>query len=1009
MTRGSSWGQWGLPGRDPEEKTARMVRWGVASVSFSVVMVLFLTMDFGDRGYHFEPERAYASNVVTAGDGYDLSRLRVLTRCVGYVRANYVDPSRADALRMIVAALDDVERKVPEFLSNPVTKKDGGVTGLRIRVGAVEKNFDLTRVTDLYTMNWKLLDVFEFIAPNLSGTVDARAVEYSAVNGMLRTLDPHSVLLTPSIYREMKLGTSGKFGGLGIVIGLQDGRLVIQSVMDGTPAQRAGLKSADKIVQIGSESTMNMSLTDAVKRLRGAPGTPVTIWVARKSFAEPRKFRIVRENITLASVTSRLLPGGVAHVRIKNFQRSTGPDLEKAIKRMDKERRAGGSDGLQGLVLDLRDNPGGLLDQAIEVSDLFLSTGTIVTTVGSGSKVREEKVASSGGTWKDLPVVVLVNPGSASASEIVAGALRNNDRGVIMGTQTFGKGSVQVIYDIDDAALKLTIAQYLTPGDESIQSVGITPHVELAPVVVNERQVDLNMGGRGGEAGLTNHLENGARIKKRTPDARVSFLASAEADADGMDFHVRLARKLLLEAGRNTARETLVRARPIFALAEREQTSKLVEALGKLDIDWNAGKDAKRSPLTVEVETDRDGGRVSAGEKIQVTVKATNKGSRAVHRVRALTRSPVELMDGLDFVLGRIPAGETRTWKVTVDVPRSMRSRTIPLSVELFRGGETTPIAGAKVGRANIEVDGPKRPRFAYALVIDDGEHGNGDGLAAVGERVTLRVQLTNIGDGPAFKTLAVIRNRGGDEAFITVGRAWLESLGKGETREVEFQVEIREEIPENGLGLDLRVSDTVLHERLVHQLAIPVAGEKRSMVREQKRWRTTRRTRLLAGSRTNTRTLGWIPAGKLLRSDASVGGLLRIPLEPAGFGWAAPTGLEATDGGPITQRMELKLPPDTRQPEIILTDAPPLETRATTIRLHGHALFPSVDEGVRPDVYVFVDNDKVYFQRAEKVGAGKVGFETEIPLSEGANKIAIYARAGRDLLYKHRVYVFRR
>ncbi len=990
-----------------------IVRWTVASLSFTAVVVLFIMMDFGERGYHFDPARTYASNVTRGdNDGYDLSRLRVLTRCVGYIRSNYVDPSRADARAMVIAALKDVERRVPELMSDPVVE-DGVTKAVVVRVGESEKRFDLAKVNDLYTMNWKLLDIFEYISPALSGSVQPKEVEYAAVNGLLRTLDPHSILLTPSVYREMKLGTTGKFGGLGIVIGAQDGRLVIQSVLDGTPAQRAGLKSADKIIQINNESTINMSLSEAVKRLRGPPGTPVDVWIMRKAFAEPRKFRIVRSNITLASVTGELLDGGIGYARIKNFQQTTGPDLRKAVERLAKEYKESDGADLRGFVLDLRDNPGGLLDQAIEVSDLFLSDGGIVTTVGGGNRVREEKVASPKRTWADLPLVVLVNAGSASASEIVAGALRNNDRAVIVGSTTFGKGSVQVIYDVDEAALKLTIAQYLTPGDESIQSVGITPHVTLVPVTLSEEKVNLNYDRAGGERNLKNHLDNSARTKRHDTDARVPYVADG-AHPRTSDFATRLSTKMLLEAGRNTAKEMIARAGPIFALAKREQTAKMIEALGKLDIDWHEGANPKRPNLVATLTADRPGGRIAAGEKLTFELSVTNKGKTAVHRVRALTTSALDFFEGHDFLLGRIPAGETRRWKVQVDVPRSTYGRIVPVEAGIYLGSATTSARGVKPARLDVEIVGQARPRFATSVQVVDGA----DGVANPGENVTLRVSITNVGTGPALKTLAVLKNRGGDEVFITAGRAWLDGLAPGETHDVEFTVQVREGAPSNGPDLELRVRDTVLRQGIVHGLDMPYSSAVATQVEVKSgRWLLpTAGVTVFSGASATTGTIGVLAGGGAAYTDGRLGDWLRIPLLPARdgtdgtYGWISRKGLTvATTSVRVPQRAALVARPQLRQPDVELSGVVSLATDDPTIQLTGKALFPTLEDGEQPDVYIFRDNDKVYFRRAQTQGAADIPFEASVPLDKGMNKIAIYARAGRDLLYKHRVFVYRR
>ncbi len=370
---------------------------------------------------------------------------------------------------MLGAALDAVERTVAEVM----IEGDEKSPKIQVTVGSATKSFDITNVDSLWKMTFTLRDIFDFLVKHLvSHDQDQREIEWAAINGMLSTLDPHSILLKPDYFKEMKLQTKGEFGGLGFVIQMNEGNLTVMKVLKNTPASRMSIKPKDVIMQIGEESTVNMDLNDAVSRLRGKPDSKVTITVGRAGWPEPRALTLTRAIIAIESVESRLLPEGVGYIKLKTFQGNSARDIENALLALKAKNGA----ELKGLVLDLRGNPGGLLEQAIQVSDLFVSEGTIVTTQTGNS--REVKRAHSEGTYGDIPLAVLVNSGSASASEIVAGALKNLNRALIVGRQTFGKGSVQVLYDFpDDSALKLTIAQYLTPGDLSIQEVGITPDI----------------------------------------------------------------------------------------------------------------------------------------------------------------------------------------------------------------------------------------------------------------------------------------------------------------------------------------------------------------------------------------------------------------------------------------------------------------------------------------------------------------------------------------------------
>ena len=436
---------------------------------------------------------------------HDLSNPRIFTKVVLYVKDNYVDPKRIKPREMLVNALEYVEKAVPDVM----VEANADQTKVKVTVGSKVQTFDTVQVDSLWKLSFTLKDVLRFINENMKPMEDTRDAEYAAVNGMLSKLDPHSGLLRPDLYREMKLTTKGEFGGLGFVIQMKEGNLTVVKVLPKTPAYRAGIKKEDVIQKIGEESTVNMDLNEAVSKLRGPVDSKITITLNRRGWEHPQAETLTRAMISIESVQSKLLNGGVGYVRLKNFQGNTTRELQGTLLAMQREAEAKGG-GLKGLVLDLRGNPGGLLEQAIQVSDLFVSQGVLVATVGHSEQLREEKRAHPDEGDLAYPVVVLVNAGSASASEIVAGALKNLNRAVIVGRQTFGKGSVQVLYDFpDDSALKLTIAKYLTPGDLSIQEVGIVPDIQLTPTRVTRDRVDVFAPRRSiGEADLDSHFGN---------------------------------------------------------------------------------------------------------------------------------------------------------------------------------------------------------------------------------------------------------------------------------------------------------------------------------------------------------------------------------------------------------------------------------------------------------------------------------------------------------------------
>ncbi len=323
-------------------------------------------------------------------------------------------------------------------------------------------------------------DVMAIIKKSYVEDVDTKKLIYGAINGMLSSLDPHSSFMPPETYKEMKIDTKGAFGGLGIEISVKDGVLTVISPIEDTPAFKAGIKAGDMILKIDDKFTKDLNINDAVKRMRGQKGTKVTLTIMREGFEKPKEFPLVRDVIQVKSVKFHLMDGGYGYVRIAQFQEKTDDDLSKALKTLKEENKG----ELKGLVLDLRNDPGGLLDQAVKVADHFVPGGQmIVYTEGREKDSKMQFTAKKGSKEPDYPIVVVINGGSASASEIVAGALQDHKRAIILGTQSFGKGSVQTIIPLsDDSGLRLTTARYFTPKGRSIQAKGITPDITVEAI-----------------------------------------------------------------------------------------------------------------------------------------------------------------------------------------------------------------------------------------------------------------------------------------------------------------------------------------------------------------------------------------------------------------------------------------------------------------------------------------------------------------------------------------------
>jgi carboxyl-terminal processing protease len=356
-------------------------------------------------------------------------------------------------------------------------------------------------------------DVVDIVKRNYVDTVQDKDLIYSAIKGMVESLDPHSSFLTPELYKEMQSETKGEFGGIGIEITIKDGFPTVITAIEDTPAFKAGLKPADLIIRVDGKPTKNMNLVDVVKLIRGAKGKPVTLTIMREGFTIPKDFQMTRDLIVVKSVKFRMLEDKYGYVRITQFQERTGRDLDTALKDLGKGEN--GKVELKGIVLDLRNNPGGLLDQAVDVSDRFLSEGLITYIEGRKAEQKAKFFAHKGSKFLG-PLVVLVNEGSASGSEIVAGALQDTKRAIIVGGKTFGKGSVQTILPLSDgSAVRLTTAKYYTPKGRSIQAEGITPDIFVDNDVTRRKEKLTPLK----EKDLDRHLEGEKPAKKPEPPA----------------------------------------------------------------------------------------------------------------------------------------------------------------------------------------------------------------------------------------------------------------------------------------------------------------------------------------------------------------------------------------------------------------------------------------------------------------------------------------------------------
>ncbi len=967
---------------------------------------------------------------------YDLTRLRLVNAVLKKVRDKYVDPKRVKPREMLLSALNAVQRDVAQI----IVLHEEGSNDVKVRVDAQEQTFHIGAIEGPWDVSARLREIFAFVQEGLKGTeVDLREVEYAACNGMLHTLDPHSVLLSPDGLKELRVSTTGQFGGVGMVISLRDQQLTVISPMLGGPAEKRGVKKFDRIVKIGNESTLNMGVNEAVTHLRGQVGTKVKVWIHREGqdgWEGVKPFELTREVIRVASVDYRLMDHNVGYIRLKQFQQNTKPEMRAALASMKRNGE------LKGLVLDLRGNPGGLLEQAVQVVDAFVNSGPIVATVGNSSEGRDEKNAVEQDTEPNYPIAMLVSGSSASASEIVAGALKNHDRAVIIGETTFGKGSVQLGFDDmpDGSALKLTIAQYLTePGDISIQGVGVTPDIELDPTTVDAQEMDIVPDtGMLKERDLSRSLSNVRARDGQKPSETVRYSLSIRerlelrergGDPDdnfALDFPIKFARDFVARATPGRRIDQLRQAKTYLQEVRKAEFDKVVDELKAAGIDWTdapADTPAATGPAEADVvfSTDRPNNEGAAGESLNLKVTVTNKGTTPLYRLQGITKSDNPLFDGRELVLGKIDPGKSRTATIPVGwcetkgrkigssapLPKDLaRTCVLPKEVLTRADGVKLKFEEAK-GRAPREAEtrvtlrALERPVFAYSYQVADNRKGNVDGRIQEGEFCTLYVTIKNVGRGRSQEAQANLRNLSGDAVLLHEGRFDISNMQPGEVRKVAFTFEVpgsKQAKADGEVRIELSIIDRDLREAVAEKLRLPLRAPLSFNVANSS-LRAKSPIDVFASPDTGVRSFGRI--GGSFTSDGSVSGFSRIAIGPGRFAFIRSS--DAESSGVVTGAIGFE--DVVHAPPAVEATAPALTATTDRVSLSGSI----VDDVKVLDTYVFVGGKKVYY-RSNRNGADprKLPFDASLPLRPGVNFVTVIARESPDTSTR-RSFVIRR
>ena len=807
-------------------------------VPFYILLILAgLTFSVFLRGGVDTPFRA-AVAPVAEGELSPFAKAELSQQALAFIARSYYDSSRIKPKQMLKGGLMAIARSVSEI----VVDFPDNTARIGVAVENVEKKFTLPPMeSGLEPLIPFLQQVYYFIEKNYKGETELADIERTAINGMLETLDPHSSLLPPKIFKEFKTQTEGEFGGLGIVIGLKEGDLTVISPLEGTPAWKAGIKPKDKIIKIGAEATINMNLNEAVEKLRGKVGSQVVLTITREAISEPFEVALTRAKIRIDSIQAKLLKGNdgdVGYVKVKSFQEDTFRELTKNVEKLRTQ-----SKNYKGLILDFRNNPGGLLNQAVQISDLFLDSGVIVSTVGVGDKIRETEEARALGTEEKYPIVVLVNDASASASEIVAAAIKNNNRGVVMGEPTFGKGSVQSVFGLrDGSALKLTIAEYWTPGNESIQTVGITPDVQMIPAVITPTQVRILEDEGFREKDLEKHLESDVTQMKK-PVYQVRYFVPKKEKPPGKtpekeknpqekpkdedsdefstelklddDYYVKLAASMIRQTTSWDRTAILKNSAPIDS-ASKEEEQKITEAFAKVGIDWSRAQ-AQGTPqaqVTFSVEGKHPSEPLQAGEDAKLTLRVKNVGQGDFYQLIAKSESENVLLKNKEFVFGHVKSGETKSWTTDVKIPESALSREDEIKFVFREANGKAP----EPHLATLIVRPKPRPVFAYSYRLGDPAQ-----PLQKGQKSVLSVSIKNLGSVPSQDTVVNLKNLEGEGIYLAEGRNKIGVLEPGATKEAKLAFVIDKSFSKPKLNMELSIADLAVQESITDKMTLNV------------------------------------------------------------------------------------------------------------------------------------------------------------------------------------------
>lgn len=773
------------------------------------------------------------------------------------LKTYYLDPQRVQPRALMRKALSALENAVDEIYvedSNP----DKPIVS--VHLNSKVSVHSLAGIDDLDDAVFMLKSLFGFIQKNYRGELGVGNIQYAVANGFLSGLDPHTLVFNPKEFQEFSVHIEGEIFGVGMYVGTRDGKLTVIQVLKGTPAEQAGFRKDDTITKINDESTINMTVTEAVNKIRGPRKSKLTLTVKRTSRSDPSKVETIpidvyRDRVVIKSVESTLIndwegPGvgakdsPVGYVSVTNFDNHTTRSLREHLAKL---KAANDDNSLSGLILDLRGNSGGLLRQAIEMSDLFLNKGDIVIQASQGQILHKDQADKQPTDEPDYPIVLLSDRGSASGAEIVIGALQKNDRGIVLGTRTFGKGSVQQLHRLESAQgaqLKITVSEYLIPGNISIQENGVVPDISAQPVTLpsdpTAGRINLFPRDRGlSEKDYDRHLIS-QFAKDEQPSFTMKYLHDPEKyDPDHDPFVTgdlqptkdKLVGTALAFLGlmQDDYRRSVLleKKKDKVEAIEARLFHEVVERLGSLEINWENGTNSETKNATLQIETKRieepsgDEEDPVPVKKLLVTASLTNQSDQPLYRVKGITHSDYFLYKNYEFLFGKVKPGETIERSVRMRLPYFPHPRNDLLEVQL--SGDDDEVFLTQT--SSVESKNIGRPRFAFKAGLFDNKTNQALTQLQPGVEASLRVKVKNVGDAPAHKGVVILRNSTGRQVFLERGRIEFTELEASHETEAELTFSVRSGKPVSEYEFELGVVDSYSNAAITRSVSVPAVG----------------------------------------------------------------------------------------------------------------------------------------------------------------------------------------